>query len=450
MYAFSLSLSVSPSLHIMCIMLSSCSVQIGTRLARKMWRKAMNYATCPACRGVGNYTMKAAVLFRRLVRGENYSEDMKKPKRGGKWMLPDSIVQFISNIPKSALSLRPYRLSWCVNRIWCLFQQKLLADTADTQAGYPLQAFDQFIVEAYLQATESRFEAEMGLFRLFMTVKEHYRKHPLLHTFVRFLSILQLDDVNNSSTNSAAVAASHSRRKSSGPAKKMSSSKANLEQALDEMLKPTSRELPLSVLTVYMYARKELLKDNYAGVYAAAIARAKTYEGNASAGGNLMSNQRVVETASDKKKHISALSSATHLVKEGHCYDDVDPIDTGKHWRIHVPPHVCVFSDMQIWVPLDRAVNVMRTVMTFLTDDQLLAVCRRIEHISAFLGYSGVLTSAEGNHSEIRQHMRIFLRHGPLKESMSPEVISDFQALSQGDANRVYTVVVNMDEALQT
>jgi hypothetical protein len=406
----------------------------------------MNYATCPACRGVGNYTMKAAVLFRRLVRGEDDADDLKRHKKG-KWMLPDSVVQFISNIPKTALSLRPYRLSWCVGRVWCLFQMKLAADVADTNAGYPLQSFDQFVVEAYLQSTESRFEAEMGLFRLFMTVKEHYRKHPLLHTFVRFLSILQFDEASAQSDHMSS--ASPSRRKSSSVSNKKTSAKANLEQALDEMLRPTSRELPLSVLTIYLYARKELLRDDYAGVYASAIARAKGYDGQS--GGNLLLNQKVIESASEKKKRLtSSVGGGSSSIREGHCWGDVDPVDTGKHWRIHIPQHICVFSDMQLWVPLDRAVNVMRTVMTFLTEDQLLAVCRRIEHISAFLSWSGNLTSADGNHSEIRQHMRIFLRHGPAKEAGAPEVLSDFQALSQGDPNRVYTVVVNLDEALQT
>ncbi len=95
--------------------------------------------------------------------------------------------------------------------------------------------------------------------------------------------------------------------------------------------------------------------------------------------------------------------------------------------------------------------------MTFLSDAQLLAVCRRLEHISSFLSTSGNLSSADGNHSEIRQHMRVFLKnaellaiHNNTTGETTPIIQSFIEQQRNLDPSRQYTVVVNLDDALQT
>lgn len=105
-------------------------------------------------------------------------------------------------------------------------------------------------------------------------------------------------------------------------------------------------------------------------------------------------------------------------------------------------------------VPLDRVIDVVRMVLNFINEDQLLAVCRRVEHICSFLTPSGNLTSADGNRSEIRQHMRVFLKY-PLGETINNEELglascSEPSLLDKLDPNRQFIVVVNLDEALQT
>jgi hypothetical protein len=103
---------------------------------------------------------------------------------------------------------------------------------------------------------------------------------------------------------------------------------------------------------------------------------------------------------------------------------------------------------------LDRVIDVVRIVLNFINEDQLLAVCRRIEHICSFLTPSGNLTSADGNRTEIRQHMRVFLKYPP-GATLNTDVtdvggIAEPSFLDKLDPNRRFIVVVNMDEALQT
>lgn len=456
----------------------------GTASARIKWRRALNFATCPSCRGVGGQVMATAVLLRRLIRGES---EKKRPKKGaGVWVLPDEIVQFVCNLPRSVMAHRPYALSWTVNRITHLFMSKIIADEEDVATGYPVQSLEQFIVEKYLMLTEERSEAEIGIHRLLQSVKEHHKRHPLLHIFARFMNILQ---------DPLSVKASDS-----GDKKRRSTlkKKCSIQQdmfVMDELLKPSSKELPLTVLSIYLFAREEMLKLGYNGAYAAAIAKAKTsdygdldkYENlivSASTKPPKLVNKyinkendtntviRQVKNASITSKRGSVstggtVSSATitntvlddeELTIDDLC-DPVSAVDKGKRWEIKLEPHVCVMSNFTMWIPLDRAIEVVNAVLNFLTDAQLLAVCRRIEHISAFLSPHGQLVSADGNHSEIRQHMRVFLPTA-LVDGAPGSLIGDggaalriaafVEAQKLLEPSRQYTVVVNLDDALQT
>lgn len=454
----------------------------GTAAARINWRRSLNFATCPACRGVGNQVMTTAVLLRQLIRGV---VDQKKSRRAaGVWVIPDEICQFVCNLPRSIMAYRPYGLSWTVNRLSHIFAAKMSADEEDVAAGLPIQSLEQFIIEKYLMLTEERGQAETGIHRLLQSVKEHYKRHPLLHLFARFMSMLQDPG--------------HSKVDDSTPTRRKSIRKKSMAQEMammDEMLKPSSRDLPVSVLSIYLFAREELLKPGYKGAYADAIAKAKISEI-----GELLKYERMLTSASMKppktvrkyarksgdekqngknrrssvsgrKQSVSAILSPTVVEKIDseeeefeHAGDDlVDPVsslDMGSKWNIRLESHVCVLNNFTMWIPLDRAVEVVNKVLNFLSESQLLAVCRRIEHISAFLSPHGCLTSADGNHSEIRQHMRVFLRNTPVDNTNQP--LSNFSEVAdanisafveeqkQLEPSRQYTVVVNLDDALQT
>lgn len=416
-------------------------------------------------------------MLRRLIRGEN---DKKKTKKNGHWHLSDDIVQFICNLPRRIMAHRPYTLSWTVNRIWHILSCKIEADEEDLSTGYPIQPLDLFIIEKYLMNTECRSDAELFLHRLLQSVKEHYKKHPLLHTFARFLHIFN-DDVE---TTVEKAQKSTAPRRSSVIKNRKGSSIAQDMQIIDDLLKPTTKDLPESVLTIYLFAREEMLRSGYTGAYAAPIAKAK-----ANGNGDLLKYQNILEMASmkppkviekytdkpvkDKRKSsVSSIAVASAAVtsenattrgNDGVLKDLCDPVDNadiGKKWSIKIESHVCVFSDYTTWVPLDRATEVVLTVLNFLSDQQLLGVCRRIEHISAFLSPQGTLSSADGNHTEIRQHMRAFLPSNltettvPNRKASVNDVSTKIAAFIENqkslDANRQYTVLVNLDDALQS
>ena len=423
------------------------------------------------------------MLLRQLIRG--VLDKNKSRRAAGVWIIPDEICQFVSNLPRSIMAYRPYALSWTVNRLSHIFAAKMSADEEDVAAGLPIQSLEQFIIEKYLMLTEDRPQAETGIHRLLQSVKEHHKRHPLLHLFARFMSMLQ--DPGNAKNNDPALTRKRSIRKKS---------MAQEMALMDEMLKPSSRDLPVSVLSIYLFAREEMLKPGYKGAYAEAIAKAKSAEN-----GELMKYERILKSASTKppktlrkydkksgdekhhgKNRRSSVSVRKNSVQTGasgvienadteeeefeHAGDDlVDPIsslDMGSKWRMRLESHVCVLNNFTMWIPLDRAVEVVNKVLNFLSESQLLAVCRRIEHISAFLSPHGCLASADGNHSEIRQHMRVFLRNtsldnanvplSTLSEEEAADVnISTFvEAQKQLDPSRQYTVVVNLDDALQT
>jgi len=46
------------------------------------------------------------------------------------------------------------------------------------------------MIEAYLIRSEKRSDAERDLYVLLATLKEHYQKHMLLHTYARFIGVL--------------------------------------------------------------------------------------------------------------------------------------------------------------------------------------------------------------------------------------------------------------------
>lgn len=126
--------------------------------------------------------------------------------------------------------------------------------------------------------------------------------------------------------------------------------KQGLEYNIDELLKSTPRELPISILSLYLYARQKLLHIGYRGVYASAIAKARAYDGKLS--GNVIANASKLEKASELKLQNKKPASNRSSVY----YDEVDPIDCGDQWRVSVPEHVCIMNDYQAWVRVAIAV----------------------------------------------------------------------------------------------
>jgi hypothetical protein len=96
----------------------------------------------------------------------------------------------MSNLPKSIQAINPKGVLWSFKVIWNLVEEKDLADESDNALGYAIQTAPEFLIEAFLQRGESRVEAEIEMYKLIVSMKELYKKHPLLQTFARFLQCL--------------------------------------------------------------------------------------------------------------------------------------------------------------------------------------------------------------------------------------------------------------------
>jgi hypothetical protein len=94
-----------------------------------------------------------------------------------------------------------------------------------------------------------------------------------------------------------------------------------------------------------------------------------------------------------------------------------------------------------MWIPLDRAVFVTRSILHFLSEKQLTIMLKHIESMAMFLSSQGILEEPDGNHTVIRAAMRRFQDLTSESKTGNPPSI-----LSSSDCK---TIVVNMDKLLQ-
>jgi hypothetical protein len=134
----------------------------GTVVARQRWREAIKYAKCPNCKGTGNFVALCARLLKAMVRGMPVNDDEQRPKgakQGSVWQVPDDLVRFMSNLPRSVQALNPRPLTWALRRVWVLCHDKKVCDDADSALGYSIQSTPEFLIEYYLKQLPTRSEA---------------------------------------------------------------------------------------------------------------------------------------------------------------------------------------------------------------------------------------------------------------------------------------------------
>jgi hypothetical protein len=73
----------------------------------------------------------------------------------------------------------------------------------------------------------------------------------------------------------------------------------------------------------------------------------------------------------------------------------------GANPRDPVPLHLCVGDKSQHWVPMDRAVNVVRQLLSFLPGEEMTKVYRAMEFNTMFLMENGTLDLPEGAQSAL-------------------------------------------------
>jgi len=368
----------------------------GTIIARKRWKKAIEFSKCPSCHGIGQFVALAAKLLTAMQRGggSQLVDENRKPmgKTGAVWQIPDGLVRFMSNLPRTVMAISPKPLAWCVRRVWYLLAEKFKADETDETQGLPIQEVEEHMIEAFLIRSEKRSDAELDLYVLLATLKEHYQKHMLLHTYARFIGVLdgwtaaeikrladekqEAKDKKREKEKAAKYKKMSARDRTNAARADEDAERAKLEReqgkAVVELKLPVcDASLSLPILRVYHFARHCLL-ESYQGGYAPMILRIKAQ------------NDHLVQ-------------NAIRLQKEQ------------EMWKMSIPDHVCVDPKYQFYLPLDRALRVTQAVICFLEEAEYNSALRALEHAVVFLNPDGTLGLPEGMHTLIRSTVREFL-----------------------------------------
>ena len=371
----------------------------GTIIARHRWREAYEFAKCPGCHGVGNFIALAAKLLRSMQRGTGnvFMDDAKKGKgkTGAVWQIPDELVRFMSNLPRSVMAISPKPITWVIRRIWNLLNKKAEADETDDNLGLPLQEVEEHLVESYLIRSEKRSDAELEIWVLINTMKEHYKKSGLIHGYARFLQILNglsVEQIKNRDSKKSDDKVKERQKELERKTKKMSArertnyarAEADKEQkrkereqgkpVVEESLPMCDASLSLGILGVYHFARKCLLEP-YLGGYARKIKEMK---------------DTLPVLIQPQTKLIGSASES-------------------KEWPIKIPDHVLIDSKYQFFIPLDRALRVTQAIICFLEDSEYQAALRSLEHAVVFLQPDGEIRLPEGMHTEVRSTVRSIL-----------------------------------------
>jgi hypothetical protein len=306
----------------------------------------------------------------------------------------------MSNLSRSAMVMKAKPMSWVVRMLYGMFNGKLIADIEDEDITGTIQPFHEFVIEYMLQNAERRQDAELNLYLLLQSVKEHMsKKHPMLHSFARFLGLIDEEIF------------------SMFPDAKRDALMPNSKTGT---LKISNAFLPPNLLAVYLFARESLL-HSYSGEYSNTITMAKSNSVK------LRSYIRKVEGKDDD-------GSSKDLCE------------------ITLPDHVIVNEQCQLFIPLDRAIHVAKAILSFLSESKLNVAFRHIEAGALFLTPSGNFENADGNHTMIRASFRrqstitnISILETEKKANDDDDATSDQQLTS----NNAPAIVVGLEKVLE-
>jgi hypothetical protein len=168
---------------------------------------------------------------------------MVQYRSSGRWVLPDELVQFMTNLPRTIEGSKIWPLSRVIRYWWSMLALKMEADAEDDHHGYGIQKLPEFIIESFLLRTEHRQEAEIQMYHLMVSLREYVlvKKNAFLHTFARFLGTLDAPSLE-----------SNSLEEDDGSTKRVGP-KGLLNQK--GLIRTTSSSLSTGILTVYMFTR---------------------------------------------------------------------------------------------------------------------------------------------------------------------------------------------------
>lgn len=152
------------------------------------------------------------------------------------------------------------------------------------------------------------------------------------------------------------------------------------------------KSLDLSILSIYLYARHCLLFDNYDGVYVRELRAAKQTSLLLATAQSALMGGRNTPKQSMTDLHASDASPRPVDGKS-------DPKTENQIYTIpasDIPTHLCIGENCVNYIPLDRAVRVIRVFTSFLSPQQLMAVYHSFENHAVFLFPDGRLDLPEG------------------------------------------------------
>jgi hypothetical protein len=182
----------------------------------------------------------------------------------GAWGLTQGLRFFMSNLPRTVEAKKQKPLEWLLLELARVYDAKRRADGLDLLEGSPLQTLPIFITEHFLMRFELRRIAELRLYELLTSVKEHWSENADIYMFARFLGIVVVPD------------------------------------------EPEEDAPDLEVLKVYLYARRRMLlsEKDYVAQLREARAAAMAAEGGGGAGGS-DSSTPYLPPRMDERPHVS-------------------------------------------------------------------------------------------------------------------------------------------------
>lgn len=322
-----------------------------SRLARQRWRLSINFASCPSCRGVPKF-------FREIIamKGSKLKRNaMQTQLESTSWVIPDDLIHFISNLPRAIQSEKIGSLSWLLGEVYAIWSRKFYADEVDQTLGYTQQNLVDFLIESYLLTEKSRYQAELGIFRLLVALEAYAKQHIMIYTFCRFLGLLR------------------EKKQPRDQPKTIISKLHTLPLEAPRGFTSTSDSLSPVIMSTYLFTRECLLHE-YSGSFARKLFEAK--RDNPYLNENF--DKLVID---DAKSDIKSL-----------------------------PAHICVDDQKILWIPLDRATRVLHAILSFTNYNEFTERFAIIERNARILTDIGTLTTTEGMNTFIREMTRLFMQ----------------------------------------
>lgn len=233
---------------------------------------------------------------------------------------------FLSNLPKSVMAFPFYSLEQVVTQIEQIYDDKFASDKVDESDGVVQEELPKFICEYFLKSHELRQNAEIGLYRFLVSVKNEYLRNSHVHLFARFANLLRYD-ADQLEVPPTSVPAPGGRK----PFVNAPESGANDPKLAvsDADGSKSTHYLDRSFLRVFLLARYYLLR---------------------------------------KPKQLP--------LKRGR-NGKPDPPSVKKPAEREVP-HVVQVDSVKKWVPLDHAITIIKWYLSYLPEEAVVTYCREV------------------------------------------------------------------------